>query len=1063
LSEQSQGHDATVDFASELSADLLREFEAAWQESLIKGSPEPSLTAFLARGPAASAPIVKEQLKELDHEYRQRLRRDGLTQFDTTGAIAKTGAGGSTGDATFRLDKAPDTQRLEASQETGDFSAKIGDARTDFSLLADPQATLASVSAAADANLASFMMNSAKEEPSQEAVSKVVGGYDILGVLGRGAMGVVYKARHRGLKRVVALKMILAGEHAGETQLNRFRIEAEAVAQLQHPNIVQVYEVGEHDGCPFLSLEFVDGGSLHQKLGGEPQPVQASAQMVMLLAQAMDFAHRKGIVHRDLKPANVMLMVPQSSGSKETLSGAPALVSERYGMPKIADFGLAKRVEEDTGTTRTGAILGTPSYMAPEQAAGRSKEVGPLADQYALGAMLYEMLAGRPPFRGTTVMETIEQVRKQEPVPPSKLQPNLPRDLETICLKALQKEPEKRYLDCETFAEDLRRFVAGEPIMARPVSAPERLWRWCKRNPKLALASATIASLLLVVSIGSTWAAITIQAEKELAQLNEQKALTNEKIAQEQKAFAQANEQKAIASEKLAEDQAELALNTLGLLINKVQTQLSKQPGVQELKRELLQTAMNGLKRVTGGGAGQMSRHTSDAYFKMGGIARELGNTADARGYWQQYYEMARAALKDNPDNEHSKLQMAWASRFLGEISAEQGDLKKALEHYLSALELRKELAAVPFPERVRRNDKLSEEDRLTPRMNELQLSEEYTRVGLIYYFLGDSAHAEEPVLKSLTLRENLVREVVQDGLIWFLTANPVSAPAALAVAASVPNWVEQLSETRQNLARNYHLIGEIYFRLRNLKQSRAYYQKCEDIREAILRDDEDAVQRLKQLGKPRPPDYRLMGDLAELHQMCATMLLSLGAPLPEVLPHNDRAIVLSRRVLEMDKAVEPQQNLASALYSRGMVAVRAGDSPTATKCFLECLGIRQELSGKDPSSFRKKLDLLEVLARAGKHGQAAQLAEQLRLHHQKDGEFLISLARAYAQCSLAVPDNRSLKEHYLEKALAAVQTALEQGYKDVITLETHPDFDPVRESPAFKKLLEKVDVARLK
>jgi tetratricopeptide (TPR) repeat protein len=688
--------------------------------------------------------------------------------------------------------------------------------------------------------------------------------------------------------------------------------------------------------------------------------------------------------------------------------------------------------------------------MAPEQARGDVRTVGPHSDLYALGAILYELLTGRPPFQGANVMDTVLQVTRNEPVPPARLRPKLPRDLETICLKCLQKEPARRYANCFELAEDLRRFLAGELILARPAGPVERLWRWCQRSPILAGATATILLLLLVVSAGSTWAAFTIRAEKELAEQNEKKALANEEIAQE-------NEQKARASEKLAQQQAELALNTLGLLVNKVQSQLHNQPGAQQLKRDLLQTAMNGLKQVTGGTAGKMRRTTSDAYLQMGRIARELGNSADAHKYWQQYYDMAQSALKDNPHNERLKLEMAWACRYLGEISVELGDLRKALAYYHRALALRKELAGVPLAERMRRNEKIAEEDRLTPRLNDLQLSEEYTRIGVIHYYLGEPALAEEPVLKSLALRENLVAETARDQAVWFMTANPTAGPTMLGVAAGLPEQIGQLSEMRLNLARNYHLIGEIYFRLRNLKSSRVYYQKCEEIRETILRADEKDVERLKQLGTARAPDFRLMDDVAEFHRYYGDMLFFLGAPLSEVLVHMDRAIALGRRVLEMDRAVPIRQHLATALYSRGMVAARAGDRTTAAKSFAECLEIREEVAANDVGSYGKKKDLLEVLSRAGRHEKAAELAEKLRHGHQKDAGFLIHAARCYAQCSLAVPGNLVLRQKYRELALAALETALEQGYKDIITLEAHPDLDPVREVPAFKKLLEKV------
>jgi serine/threonine-protein kinase len=852
-----------------------------------------------------------------------------------------------------------------------------------------------------------------------------VAGYQILGEVGRGGMGVVYKARQRGLNRLVALKMILAAHHADAQQRVRFHAEAESVARLQHPNIVQIYEVGEQDGLPYFSLEFVDGGSLDKKLAGSPQAPRQAAQLMETLARAMHFAHEQGIVHRDLKPANI-LITPD-------------------GTPKISDFGLAKRLEEgDSSQTKSGSILGTPSYMSPEQARGDVRRVGPPSDLYALGAILYELLTGRPPFQGASAMDTVTRVTRDEPVPPTRVQPKTPLDLETICLKCLQKEPARRYADCFELAEDLRRFLSGEPILARPVGKVERLWRWCQRNPKLASANAVVFLLLLVVSVGSTWAALAIRAEKERAEQNAIRAKVNERVAQRQKLTAEENEQKAKASETLAEDQAELALNTLGLLISKVQSQLGKQPGVQPLKRELLETAMNGLQRVAGGAPGKLRRSKSDAYFQMGGIARELGNSADASKYWGQYYEMAKSALTDDPDNERLKLEMAWACRFLGEISIEMGDLKKALTYHQRALALRKELAAVPLGERLRRNSRLPEEDRLTPRMNDLQLSEEYTRIGLIHYYLGDSAQAEEPVLKSLALREKLLNQM---------------ATAKNSAAGST--GLEQTSQARQNLARNYHLLAEIYFRLKNLENSQTYYRKCEEIREALLRDDENDVERQRQLGKPRPPDYRLMADLAEFHQMYGAMLFALGAPMPEVLLHLDRSIALSRRVLEIDhKAVEPHQNLAQALYSRGTVAARVGDPAMAATCFHECLGIREELAAKDASSYRKKLDLLEVLARVGAHARAAELAETLRLDHGTNAEFLVAAARGYAQCSLVGPDNSALRQKYRDRALEALRTAFAQGYKDPITLETHPDLDPVRESAAFQRLLDKVRAA---
>jgi WD40 repeat protein len=315
-----------------------------------------------------------------------------------------------------------------------------------------------------------------------------VPGYELLGELGKGGMGIVYKARQAGLNRIVALKMIRSGMGAGHEERERFRAEAQAVARLQHPNIVQIFEIGEwipsdsQEPMPFFSLEFVSGGSLAEKLGGQPQPPRQAAEMVETLAKAMHHAHAHGIVHRDLKPANVLLA---AVGLAEDAKPQAAI-------PKITDFGLAKELDADSARTRAGAILGTPSYMSPEQAEGNVARIGPLTDVYALGAILYEMLTGRPPFRGTNAYETMEHVRTRDPVPPAQLQPGVPRDLETICVKCLQKDPQKRYASAEALAEDVRAYLDGKPIRARPVGRIERAVRWCRRSP-------LVASLLVLL------------------------------------------------------------------------------------------------------------------------------------------------------------------------------------------------------------------------------------------------------------------------------------------------------------------------------------------------------------------------------------------------------------------------------------------------------------------------------------------------------------------------------------------------------------------------------------
>jgi serine/threonine-protein kinase len=355
--------------------------------------------------------------------------------------------------------------------------------------------------------LAPLLAARSPRAPGAAAALPAVPGYELLKMLGHGGMGVVYWAWQRSLNRPVALKMILAGARSGPQELARFRTEAEAVARLQHPGIVQIYEVGEHDGQPYLVLEYVDGGSLAQRLTGTPLAFRQAARLAELIARAVHDAHRKGVVHRDLTPANVLLA--RSDSEKGAQLGGPRETG--YFQPKITDFGLAKLLVGGGPTvTQSGAVLGTPSYMAPEQAGGQGRAIGPATDTYAVGAILYEMLTGRPPFKAETTIDTLLQVQEEEPVPPSRLQPKLPRDLTTICLKCLEKEPAKRYASAEALAEDLRRFLAGEPILARPVGGAERLRRWCRRKPALAALSGAVAVLAVVSTAAAVWLGVAL-------------------------------------------------------------------------------------------------------------------------------------------------------------------------------------------------------------------------------------------------------------------------------------------------------------------------------------------------------------------------------------------------------------------------------------------------------------------------------------------------------------------------------------------------------------------------
>jgi serine/threonine-protein kinase len=532
------------------------------------------------------------------------------------------------------------------------------------------------------------------------AGGRAFGDYELLRELGRGGMGVVYQAWQSSLSRTVALKMILAGAHAGPEELARFRAEAEAVARLQHPNIVQIYQVGEHDGRPYFALEYVEGGSLERKLAGAPRPPREAAALAETLARTVHYAHQRGIVHRDLKPANVLLT--------------------EDGTPKITDFGLAKILVGARGDpTQTGAVLGTPGYMAPEQASGRPREVGPAADVYALGAILYECLTGRPPFLGETPLDTLEQVRALDPIPPRQLQPKVPLDLETICLKCLRKEPGQRYGSALDLAEDLRRFLGGESIRARPVGATGRLWRWCRRKPAVAILATALAVALVAGFIGLTvlWQRADrhrIQAERERAE-----ALTNLRLARE-----------------AADNYATRVSENLRL----------RQEDLRPLRKELLETVVPFYEKLVEGHSDdpEVQAERGKAYFRLGMLTAEIDDKAKAAALFEQAVAIFDQLARGHPDDPAYQKELARACNDLGNMYHDLREADRAERAYRQAVAVRERLAAKDPDDAENRCD----------------LARHYHNLGSLYAFSRRRADAEE----AFGHAEELLAQLLRDG-----------------------------------------------------------------------------------------------------------------------------------------------------------------------------------------------------------------------------------------------------------------------------------------------------------
>ncbi len=498
--------------------------------------------------------------------------------------------------------------------------------------------------------------------------------YALLEELGRGGMGVVYKARHLGLDRVVALKMILHGEYAGVEERLRFQREAQAMARLRHEHVVQVYDIGEEAGKPFFALEYIEGGTLAQRLKRERLSARASAELLEKLARGVQAAHEAGIIHRDLKPGNVLLTSD--------------------GVPKVTDFGLARDVQ-GPDRTRSGAVMGTPSYMAPEQAAGKVGELGTAIDVYALGAILYECLTGRPPFQAATTMETLDLVRTQEPIGVRVLQPRVARDLETICLKCLQKESAKRYASAVELADDLGRFLRGEPIRARPVGALGRAWRWCKRNPVVAALGTAVMLALAAGSATSTLLWMEARDQAAEAELQRGEAETAAEHARERQLFAEGQELRANEEAKNAKEQARRAEISASfmreLFISSDPTGLSGVGLMPAGEQGRNLTAAQLLDR----GAAQIGQRLKDEPLTRAALLDTIGEVSRTLGLFEKSLPLLEEALQLRRQHlPANHPEVAASLLHLGNWYSERGEIQKGEQAYREAITLHEKRGA---------------------------------------------------------------------------------------------------------------------------------------------------------------------------------------------------------------------------------------------------------------------------------------------------------------------------------------------------------------------------------
>jgi len=828
-------------------------------------------------------------------------------------------------------------------------------------------------------------------------------------MLGHGGMGVVYKARQRGLKRIVALKMISAAGHHSSADMARFRTEAVAVADLQHPNIVQIYEVGEDNGHPFFSLEYVRGGSLARKISGTPQPPREAAQLVRALADGMEYAHQRGIIHRDLKPANILLT--------------------EAGEPKISDFGLVKRLEDDAGQTQTGSILGTPSYMSPEQAEGKNKEIGPRSDVYALGGIVYELLTGRPPFRAASVLDTLEQVRTQDPIAPSQFQRKVPRDLETICLKCLQKDPTKRYATAAALGEDLRRFLAGEAILARPVSRAEWLWRWCRRNPRVAALGTTVAILVVAWAATSTFLyrlartnertalanaatasrnALLAQHNAEAARSNARDALANAETARRNAERASANETRARNQERAAQSIAQDAIAEMIRLGEQVMSRLKAKHDPARADAEWLRLRDDLLtifqkemiplaERIERQGVSPFA--LAALHQRLGDLLRKLGQFEDARRQYQQGFDRIAQIAQDQPNNDVARANLGVMLLRLGEMSLDQaGDAAPARDDFDRAWKIQEEIALHP------RSGNYSKAD------NHRLLSGIAIKQGTAELSLGHPALARDRFEKALELRHAWAK------------AEPKNE--------SVKSYISEAELW----------LGVAFSHLGNGQTARRHF--------------EQAVQICAALAERHPGDVSFKGDLASVSGEQGAAMARSGQR-DEAEKALLQSLEYSRAVLASDPA-DSGQRLVTAAGSEWLAAIahKRGKLPDAERLWHSALEIRTELAQLEARNVPAQASLALAVAHCSRWAEALKRAEALSKSNADKPAVLLPLARCFAACAGGAANDAD-RRRALALALDALGAAIRNGYRDPVAIRTDPDFNAILADPGFKKLVD--------
>ncbi len=865
-------------------------------------------------------------------------------------------------------------------------------------------------------------------------------GHEVLDRLGRGGMGIVYRARDARLGRIVALKTLAEARYATREQIERFLDEARAVARLRHPNIVAIHAIGEHEERPYLSLEFVEGGSLAHRLVDGPMAPRPAAELVETLARAIDVAHRAGVVHRDLKPSNVLLTAE--------------------GVPKVSDFGLAKLMDSDSALTCSGQVMGTPSYMAPEQAEN-SKQVGPAADVYALGAILYQELTGRPPFLGDSALETIKLVANTEAVPPTRLRPNVPRDLETICLSCLEKDPARRYESAAALGEDLRRFLDGRPIVARPVGVPGRLLRWARRNRTLAAVSAASAVLAAICALGAPaffalW--LAARAERQRAEL------------------ARGNAMDALAETEQAHRQTDAARRRA------------------EAARDRAVTA---IRDILGTEAGDLVLEEARPY-------RQLLTAAGL----QEAQELVRA-LEDDPQAE---IQVVYGHLALAGLQLDSGQAQAAAESGRKALALAealdarrhsresRELLALTLhrlfvlpgsPEevrgRARRSNALFEE--IAAGRPDGHLADAHA-MSLNHYNIGHSWFCEGKLPEAAASFESAIRaceEAIRRGdqgrlirldlaraLVYLCRVRIASGRCADALGPA-RRAIDLYRDLVDQSPSDYSFANLLYLAHEELSFAYQGLKRWEDViacHEAVRATLKAAAER------HRGVVSRMAGIQGALATVDFNLALAYGSDPARYYGPYRAAFAEAYDICDKLELVEPLSDdlkmvLSDALYQKADFRVEDGLAPDPAlleraERICEELCVKQAWNAAHRvMRVTIRLELADELEAVGRTAEARACRERALAGARGDGAALFEAGASAADSARQTGtyptrlDARRLEERrrrFTRRAVASIRRGIDEGFRDAARLRNAPELASLRDDPEFRAIVASFD-----